>query len=144
MSSTSQPTASRLAFTLAEMVMAMAVLAVLMLLTVQIATWSMRERLRLAARHAALEHATNILEAARAVPATALTPEWAAGHQGTPPDSALPPQTRVEVAVSAEKDTPAARRVVVSVYWRLHEDEPEQVVQLMSIFGPQLHPGGKR
>jgi type II secretory pathway pseudopilin PulG len=127
----------RHAFTIMEMTVALMMVGVIMMVSMQVATSSMLERLRLAARQAALEHASNVLEAARAEKPDALTGAWAAAHQSVPADTALPEQTQVRVAIQPEAAAPAARRVTVVVGWRFAEDEPEQTVQLTSIFAPR-------
>jgi type II secretory pathway pseudopilin PulG len=127
-----------------ELVVVLAVLSVVMIVVAQVATWSMFERLRLAAHLAATELAANVLEAARAEPPEALTPAWAAAHQQPAQESALPPEHRVLVRVEPEKAAPGACRVTVEVRWSFNSDQPEYSVQMVSVFAPRAAEEGKR
>lgn len=128
-------------FTLIEMVMAMAVIAVAMLIVAQVATSSMVQRLHLAARSAALEHAANVLEGARAVGADGLTQEWAAEQRRLPLPAALPADSRIDIEIEAAAAAPTLRRVTVQVGWRFHEEEAPHSVQLAGFFAPREEKG---
>jgi Tfp pilus assembly protein PilE len=131
-------------FTVMEMVVVLVALTVVMLVVAQLATMSMIERVRLSARHAAVELAANILERARAEPVEALTPAWAGAQQLHGEESALPPDCELQVRVEPEKATPGAHRVTVGVSWSFHSDEEKQTVQLVGVFGPRSAAGGKK
>src|SRR5262245_48748541 len=72
---------ARRGFTVTEVVIAFLVLATTMLIVAQLGVYSLRARDRSEAQHEVAEFAANVLEAARAEPWDALTPEWAAGHK---------------------------------------------------------------
>lgn len=142
---TSQPVPrARPGFSVIEVVVALAALAVVMLVVAQVATWSMLERARRAEREAALEAAANVLEAARAEPAEALTAEWAAARRLPADAGALPAASRLRVRAEPEPAVPGARRVTVEVAWHLLPDEAAQSVRLVGVFAPRAAAGGGR
>jgi hypothetical protein len=112
--------------------------------------WARLERGRLAARLEALTAAGNVLEAARALPWDALTPQWAAAQRL--PESALPlrPDARLEVRVEPEASVPRAKRVTAAVRWDFRDGVPPQEVRLVTLFSardaagkPQAPEGGR-
>jgi prepilin-type N-terminal cleavage/methylation domain-containing protein len=135
-------TTQRRGFGVIEVVVALAAFAVIMLITAQVATYSMLERIRIAARQAAVEQTANVLEAARLEAPEALTPDWAVAHQQLPAESALPPDSRVRIEIEPERA--GTRRLSVEVRWNFISDEPEQSVRLVGVFGPRAATGGKR
>ncbi len=123
----------RRAFTIIEVTVALAVVAVVSVIVAQALVWSMRERARLATKQAALELAANILEGARAEPFDKLDKTWA-DSQTIPSDMAdLLPEGKVAViVVPLAKE--GVKRVTVEVHWQFTTSVPGQSVQLTSVF----------
>lgn len=107
----------RRGFGAADVAGAMALLAVALWLAGQLAGFATRERLRTAARHDAVEQATNVLERARAVPWKRLTPQWA-DEQCLPSDVTLPKGT-LKVTVRPVEGEPRLKKVEVAVGWMM-------------------------
>jgi prepilin-type N-terminal cleavage/methylation domain-containing protein len=127
----------RRAFTLLEMTVALAILAVLIVIIAQCFSLSFRERARAASHHVATELAANILEAARAQPFDKLDQSWA-DSQVIPTYSAeLLRQGKVIVTVEPEKSTPNLKRVQVEVRWRFEEHLPMNSVHLTTLIAPR-------
>ena len=107
---------TRPGFTVAEVLVALAVLAAATALAAEAATQLAADRSRLEARREAAEAAANALEEARAVPWGDLTAEWAA-HRPAPPGLARWPGGKLTVTVSPETDRPRVKRVTAAVSW---------------------------
>lgn len=123
----------RRAFTLLELTVAVAILAVVIVIIAQCFSLSFRERARAASHHAAAELAANILEAARAQPLDKLDKTWA-DAQVIPTESAdLLPQGKAIVTVEPDKSAPNLKRVQVEVQWRFEEHLPMNSVQLTTL-----------
>lgn len=124
----------RRGFTIMELSVALALLAVVMIIVAQLSYWSISNRLETAARHLALEHANNILEAARATPFEKLDNQWAA-DLGLPPDSqGYLPDGTLEVTVVPEPAVPGLKRVTVAISWDRRSGLPQDVVKLVALF----------
>jgi hypothetical protein len=121
-------------FTIAEVVIATAILAALMVVVTEVGYHSMRERARIAHRQTALETAGNVLEAARARPWDELTPEWAAKQDLTEETKSALPEGSLTVRVEPVPERPRIRRVTVEVRWQVEEGKPAERVQLVSLF----------
>lgn len=126
----------RSGFTLMEATTALAIVAILAVIVVQCVVWSMRERARFAARHAALEVAANVLEAARAEPFERLDKDWAESHVVSPEMDALLPKGAISVTVEPEKSVPGTKRVTVEVQWHFDTDQPQKVM-LSALLAPR-------
>src|SRR5687767_7479141 len=126
----------RLGFTLMEATAALAIVAILAVIVVQCVVWSMRERARFAARHAALEVAANVLEAARAEPFDRLDKEWAESHVVSPEMDSLLPKGAINVTIEPEKSAPGTKRVTVEVQWHFDTEMPQKVT-LSSLVAPR-------
>jgi type II secretory pathway pseudopilin PulG len=117
---------------LMEVTVALAIVAVLAIVIAQCMYLSARESQRTASHQAALELATNVLEAARAQPWGNLDQAWAAA-QSIPSDmETLLPDAKLVVTVTPEKQ-PLTRRVTVEVRWQLEAHLPPQTAQLTTL-----------
>src|SRR6266545_7052074 len=106
LSAPEQATRNRAAFTVAECVIALAVIGVVAVVVGQCFVWSVGERARLRARQAALELAANVLEAGRAASWDKLDRQWAE-EQTIPAEMAtLLPAGKLVVTLEAEKSLP--------------------------------------
>src|SRR5205823_2050223 len=121
---------TRAAFTLVELTVTMAIIAILIVIVAQCVLLSIQERARTAAHHAALELAANVLEDARAQPFDKLDKAWADAQVIPSESSALLPDGKVVVTVEPEKSTPKVRRVTVEVRWQFDANLPNRSVQL--------------
>jgi prepilin-type N-terminal cleavage/methylation domain-containing protein len=124
--------AGRRGFTLAETMVALAVLGVVLLLVAQLGSLVLTERLRSAGRQDALEAADNVLEAARACPWDDLTPAWAARQRLPESLAGRLPHGQLEVRVEPEASRPHTRRVTVEVRWTF-AGKPARPVQLVDL-----------
>jgi type II secretory pathway pseudopilin PulG len=131
----------RRAFTLGEVVIALAVLAAAGTIAATALTRLLADRSRLDARLEAVEAATNALEEARARPWDGLTPEWAAARP-TPPVLARWPGSKLTVKVEPEPGRPRVRRVTAEVSWDRGEAEPWPAVSLTTLVAARTT-GGK-
>ncbi len=127
---------------MAEMVVAIAIFAILAILVAQSLVWSMRERARRTAHHAALEIAQNVLEQARAMPYEHLNQEWADGQMIPSASAALLPDGKVKVLVETDKLAAGTKRINVEVTWQFEPEMPLQSVTLMTVLSRRE--GGKR
>jgi prepilin-type N-terminal cleavage/methylation domain-containing protein len=130
--------AGRRGFTLAESMIALAILGVVLLLLAQVAYLVLMERLRSGARQDALEAAANVLEAARACPWDELTPAWAA-RQRLPESVAGRLRGRIEVRVEPEPSRPHTKRVTAEVRWSI-DDRPTAPVRLVCLRSARAAP----
>lgn len=124
----------RAGFTVMESVVGLACLVMAATLVAQMAAWSLIERGRADTRLAAMEWAATVLEKARGVPWSKLTPEWA-DQQKLPPtiaDRMLRPAASVQVL--PELGLPGIKRVAVSVRWEISEGAAAPPVELMTLF----------
>ena len=126
----------RVGFTIAEMLVCLAVLVVVMALIAQTAGWTAAERARAAARLAAVEAAGNVLESARAVSYEGLTAEWARARTLPTDEALLPPDTTLTVRVEPDATHARLKRVTVEVHWQAGS-EPRQTVRLVGLVGPR-------
>jgi hypothetical protein len=130
------------AFTVMESLIALGILMVAMTLVVQVGIWSAQERTRNAARQEAIETAANVLEAARAVPSEALTPEWAAAQ--ALPESLTQRMTEPQLTVKVEPEAGRSRtrRVTVEIAWKSVDGSPARPVKLMGLFSERSAAAG--
>ena len=126
----------RTGFTIVELLVCLAVLMVVMLLIAQTAGWSAAERSRAAARRAAHEAATNVLESARAVPFAGLTEAWAKARTLPTDDVFLPADAALAVKVEPDEKFAPIKRVTVEVRWQ-DASGPEETVRLVGLVGPR-------
>lgn len=133
--------ARRRGFTLAEMVIALAVLAATGSLAAAALTQLLADRSRLDARVEAVEAAANALEEARARPWDQLTPEWAAARP-TPPVLARWTGSKLTVKVEPEPGRPRVRRVTAEVTWDRGQSDPWKPVTLTTLIAARTT-GGK-
>jgi len=104
-------------FTMAETLVAFAVLSTVATGVAQFATWSLGERAHADARLESVEVAANVLEQARARPWDDLTAEWASSQRLPDFISARWPDCRLSVRVEPEANRPRVKRVTADVKW---------------------------
>ena len=135
----------RAGFTMTEALAALAIFAVLAVVVAQCVVWSLRERAKHAAHHAAIEIAANVLEEARAMPFEHLDEAWANG-QAIPSEMAGHMASgKVLVTLEADKIAPGAKIVHVEVRWQAEAEASEQSVKMTTVLGPRSRKteGGK-
>lgn len=123
----------RAGFTLVELTVSAAIVAILVVIVAQCMALSLRERARTASRLAATELAANILEEARAQPFANLDQTWAEGRKIPSEMAALLPEGKIDVAIEKVTDIANLRRVSVEVRWRFEEHLPMQSVRLTTL-----------
>ena len=123
----------RSGFTLVELTVTLAVIAVVAVIVAQCTVWSLRERARFMAHQAALELAANVLEAGRAQPWEKLDQAWAEA-QTVPTDmQGLLPDGRLIVKVVPEPNMPRTRRLAAEVRWQSPTTPSPQSVSLSTL-----------
>jgi type II secretory pathway pseudopilin PulG len=133
----------RSGFTIVETMAALGILSVVMIVVAQIGLWSAQDYARTFSRQAAQELAANVLEAARASPWDALTPEWARAQKL--PAAFQQDGWRLAVRVDADPSRPLMKRVSVHVEPRPGEAQPQWSEELIGWFSARSAPasGGK-
>lgn len=127
----------RAGFTLLELTVAVAIIAMLVVIVAQCLSFGLQERARVGAQQAATELAANVLEEARALPFEKLDQKWADGV-AIPSESAdLLPDGKIIVTVSPEKGLPRAKRVHVEVRWQFEPHLGVQRVSLTTLLAPR-------
>lgn len=119
--------------TIAEITVAIGILGIMMVVVAQTGYWSLHQRIENVAKQLALEHANNILEAARTTPFEKLNDNWAE-DAGLPDYRGLFPDGRIGVKVEPEQGVPRTKRVTVEITWARDRDLPQQLVRLVALF----------
>lgn len=130
---------TRRAFSMMELLLALALLMVAVTMLGETAFWHMRQRTRCQHQEAALHATVNVLEHAAALPLPELTAEWA--RQQKLPESASLPGGRVQVEVADEKT--ACKKITVTVYWQSTEGR-ERSVSLTRLAAARTSAGDQR
>ncbi len=130
---TARPLRSR-GFTLLECLAALACLGVAMVAAAELASFTLTERVRLAARMDAADLAENEMEAARATAWDDLTPEWAAKRSIPEYLAGRLPGGKLAVTVADEPGRPQVKRVSVTVTWTNPGGQPAKPVALVAMF----------
>jgi prepilin-type N-terminal cleavage/methylation domain-containing protein len=123
----------RTGFTMTECAIALGVLATVATLAAQLGTWAIIERGRDECHLVATEAAANVLEQARTVAWSELTPEWA-GSQNLP--AAVADRLhdgKLTVSVTPEADRRAVKRVDVKIEWDYRDTRPPERVSLVAL-----------
>lgn len=129
----SQNLRTRNAFTLVELVMAVAIVAILGVIVAQLLSFSLLERARVGARQTATELAVNVLEEARAQPFDKLDKVWA-DARAIPSESVdLLPKGKLITTVEPEKTAHEVKRITVEVRWQFETHVPVQNVRLTTL-----------
>jgi hypothetical protein len=115
-----------------EAAITLALLMILGVIVTQAVVWSLQERTRTAAHHAAVELAANVLEAARAEPWEKLDKGWADAQQVPSDMDAVLPGAKLAVTVASDAKMPASRRVTVEVRWQF-APEPAKRVEMTTL-----------
>ncbi len=124
----------RAGFTVAELTVAVVILAVALTLVAQLGIQSLHERARASAHLTAQEAAANVLEAARACPWDKLTAEWAARQRL--PEANNKMGWKLKVQVGPEPSRPQVKRVEVEVHWLTPQGKTARPVRLVELFAP--------
>jgi hypothetical protein len=134
--------AIRRGFLMMELAVTLGIFGIALILTAQLATFAIAEQTAAHERLAAIEFADNLLEAARAQPWTALTPEWAAA-QKLPEEWADRVQNpKLMVRLEPEPDRPRLKRVTVEVRWDHRFGVAARPVVLAALFADRGAGGG--
>jgi type II secretory pathway pseudopilin PulG len=127
--------------TILETLIAIGVLSTAAVMVAQTATWSVGERTRTEDRLAAMEAATNELEAARAQSWDDLTPAWAASRKVSDSLAAQLLDGAMTVRVVPEADKPGVKRVTAEVTWTDRNGKPALPVVLTGLFAARVAGG---
>jgi len=122
----------RHAFTIAEVTLALALLALALTMVAEVGVQTLREREHALARQAAEEMATNVLESARACPWENLGPGWAE-EQRLPEAYALR-GWKWKVLVEPEASRPGVKRVSVTLTGVFGESSPVPPIEMVGLF----------
>jgi prepilin-type N-terminal cleavage/methylation domain-containing protein len=121
--------------TLVEVTAALALIAIVGAIVAQAIVITLRERVRSAMHHSALEMASNVLEDARAMPMEQLDKSWA-DAQVIPSDMAnVLADGKLLVTVEPLKDSPSLTRVTAEVRWQFEAGTPAHRAALTTVFG---------
>lgn len=123
----------RWAFTLIELTIAVAIVALLGVMVAQLLSFSLLERARAGARQTATELAVNVLEEARAQPFQNLDKAWADARTIPSESVDLLPQGKLSATVESDQATPGLKRVTVEVRWQFEAHLPVQNVRLTTL-----------
>lgn len=133
----------RRGFTVLEIVLAIGFLGIAAGVIGELAMLTLKERLRNETRLAVTEWATNVLEEARAMPWSELTPEWAANVQMPPELNERLVNPKANVVLVADRDRPAAKRLTITVQWTHSDGTPFRPVTLFTIISDRLRREGQ-
>lgn len=122
-------------YTIVEVTVAFGVLAVLLSTIAYLGYWSIRQRIDIEARQAALELVSNVLEQARSMPLETVTAAWAAKQELPKDYESLLPRGRMTVTVKVDGD--GVRQVSAVVVWYPDEIDIPRSVQLQTFFAPR-------
>jgi type II secretory pathway pseudopilin PulG len=123
---------SRIGFTVLETVVALGLLILALTMTAQLGTWALLERSRADARYEAAEAAANILEAARSLKWSDITPEWCNSQRladyssGRLRDAILTVQVKMEAR--------GLKRVNVEIRWPEAMSPPSKPLVMDALF----------
>lgn len=123
----------RPAFTILESLIAMSILAIASILSVQLGATALTERARLADEMALLEMANNTLETAGTLNFEVLTPEWAAGQTLPARWQERIPGLTMAVRLESVADNKRAKRISVRIDRDGKSEERVRIVDLTSI-----------
>jgi prepilin-type N-terminal cleavage/methylation domain-containing protein len=131
-------------FTVAETVIALAILAVIMTLVAELGLATVVERQRNGRRQLALEAAVNLLETARASDWEMLTPAWARAQQLPGTLAERLPQGKLQVQAEEEKGRTLCKRITVEIQWT-EDEKPVRPIKLVMLRSARTapKPGGK-
>ena len=133
----SRQSSVRFAFTVVEVTMALAVVAIVGVVIAQVIAISLRERSRSVSHQAALELAANALEMARAEPFQKLDADWAKAKSVPSVMADLLPDGTLDIAIAPDAQSPNAKLVTVEVRWRDLSDHPMRSVRLVTVVAPR-------
>lgn len=121
-----------------EVLVSMGILMASLLIVTEVAMWSMGQRKQALARQDALELATNILEAARALPSHQLDQQWADKQQlpESLAEKLFMPQ--LKVTVEPDKSHAGIKKVSVEINWRITKTTPARPVRLVALLGTRV------
>lgn len=122
----------RTGFTILETIVALAMLGIALVLMSQLTVQSLVERQRGNERLTAIERCNDVLETARALPWSKLTPQWAGEQKLSSElaDALLEPQFQVRV----DNLEPRIRRVTVELRWQHRHGVAARPVKLTALF----------
>lgn len=136
---------ARPGYTMAELLVALAVFAVLALIVTQAIIWSLRERTQRIAHHTAIEIAVNVLEEAKALKFEHVTKDWADGQMIPSESAELLPEGKIRVTIEEDKLAVGTKRITAEVGWHFGRDTPPQTVTLTTVLSRrEVKTGGKR
>lgn len=130
-------------FTMAECVIALAVLTSVAVVVVELSTRMLADRSRLEARYEAEQVEVNVLELARATPGDELTPAWASDRKLPDHVAQRWPSTRLSVRVEPEPNRPRLKRVTVEVRWEGDKQTTWTPTAMTALFAARTAGGGK-
>ncbi len=113
--------------------MALGIFTLALVMTAQLAAWSMLERARTQMRLEAAEAAANVLEAARALEWQQLGPDWA--DQQKLADYASARLDDAQLFVHVKNETPTLKRVDVEIQWPQSASAAPRPVRMIGYFG---------
>lgn len=134
---------TRIGFTILETMIAFGVLALALVMTAQLGTWSMLERSRTQMRLEGTEAAANVLEAARSLDWQQLGPQWAQEQKLA--DYASARLADAQLVVHVQNQSSRVKRVEVEIQWPQSGAPALRPVRMIAYFGNRgTGPGGAR
>ncbi len=137
------PPTRRPGFTMAECVIALAVLTSVAVVVVELSTRMLADRSRLEARYEAEQVEINVLELARATPWEELAPAWAGERKLPAHVIERWPSTKLTVRVEPEPNRPRLKRVTVEVHWDGDKQTTWPPTTMTALFAARTTGGGK-
>jgi type II secretory pathway pseudopilin PulG len=123
----------RTGFTILETMIAFGILALALVMTAQLGTWSMLERSRTQMRLEGTEAAANVLETARSLDWQQLGPDW--GQEQKLADYASGRLADAQLIVHVENQTSTVKRVEVEIHWPQSGTPAMRPVRMIAYFG---------
>jgi hypothetical protein len=126
-----------------ETIMVMLLFGIVVGLVTHFTTWNLAEQRASVRRQAAMEAAANVLETARVLSWTDLTPAWGSKQQLPDTFNEQLPDAKLTVQVQEEPGSPRLKRVSVELRWATKDTHPPAPFRLVGLFADRTAANAK-